>query len=145
VPVEPVDLVLAQRLVVVGVDAAELLLRDGKLVKELSAPTALPLGLARRYRREPTVVQESLQPGDQILLYSDGVIEARTADGDFFSVTRLVEFLTRALADRLPAPETMRRLVHAILEHQHEQLQDDATAVLVEWRPTAAPTTNPLA
>ncbi|WP_229070213.1 PP2C family protein-serine/threonine phosphatase [Actinoplanes sp. DH11] len=124
---------------------AELLLRDGKLVKELSAPTALPLGLARRYRREPTVVQESLQPGDQILLYSDGVIEARTADGDFFSVTRLVEFLTRALADRLPAPETMRRLVHAILEHQHEQLQDDATAVLVEWRPTAAPTANPLA
>ncbi|MET8152482.1 PP2C family protein-serine/threonine phosphatase [Actinoplanes sp. NPDC049668] len=121
----------------------ELLLRDGNFVRELVAPTALPLGLARRYGRIPTVAEEALQPGDQILLYSDGVVEARTEDGEFFGTTRLVEFITRALADQLSAPETMRRLVHAILEHQHEQLQDDATAVLVEWRPAAAPTADP--
>jgi hypothetical protein len=82
-------------------------------------------------------MQETLQPGDQVLFYTDGMTEARTVDGEFFGVERLVGFVTRALADHLPAPETMRRLVHAILVHQHEQLQDDATALLVHWHPDA--------
>ncbi|MBB4752442.1 PP2C family protein-serine/threonine phosphatase [Actinoplanes lobatus] len=116
---------------------AELLLRDGKLVTEFVAPTALPLGLGRRFGRSPTVTEETLQPGDRILLYTDGVIEARTLDNEFFGTARLVEFITRALADQLSAPETMRRLVHAILDYQDGQLQDDASAVLVEWQPTA--------
>ncbi|MBW6439754.1 serine/threonine-protein phosphatase [Actinoplanes hulinensis] len=123
---------------------AELLLREGKLVTDFVAPTALPLGFGRRFGRVPTVTEETLQPGDQILLYSDGVIEARTHDNEFFGTARLVEFITRALAGRLSAPETMRRLVHAILEHQHGQLQDDATAVLVEWQPATTPGTDPL-
>ena len=29
----------------------------------------------------------------------------------------------------------LRRLVHGILDHNHGDLQDDATTVLVEWRP----------
>ncbi|MEU7872516.1 PP2C family protein-serine/threonine phosphatase [Dactylosporangium sp. NPDC049140] len=120
----------------------ELLLRQGKAVKSLPAPTAMPLGLRRLADREPEVTQEQLQPGDQLLLYTDGVVEARTADGEFFGLDRLGDYVTRALADRLPAPETMRRLVHAILTHQNDRLQDDATAVLVEWRPTAAPTAD---
>jgi phosphoserine phosphatase RsbU/P len=113
----------------------ELLLRDGKLVKALPAPTALPLGLGHLGDPIPGVDEEALQPGDQILLYTDGVTEARTDDGEFFGRDRLVDFVTRTLADRVPAPETLRRLVHAILDHQHENLQDDASAVLIEWRP----------
>jgi phosphoserine phosphatase RsbU/P len=81
-----------------------------------------------------------IQPGDQLLLYTDGVTEARTDNGELFGQDRLVDFVTRTLADRVSAPETLRRLVHAILEHQHENLQDDATAVLIEWQPAAAPT-----
>jgi sigma-B regulation protein RsbU (phosphoserine phosphatase) len=115
----------------------ELLLRDGRLVKELNGPTALPLGLGYLGNPYPQITEEALQPGDTLLLYTDGVIEARTDDGEFFSTERLIAFLTRALADQLPAPETLRRLVHAILAHQHETLQDDATAALVEWRPRA--------
>ncbi|MEU7873083.1 hypothetical protein [Dactylosporangium sp. NPDC049140] len=34
----------------------------------------------------------------------------------------------------------MRRLVHAILTHQHEQLQDDATALLIHWHPDTGAT-----
>jgi serine phosphatase RsbU (regulator of sigma subunit) len=113
----------------------ELLLREGKLVRALPAPTALPLGLGHLGEPIPGVEEEALQPGDQILLYTDGVTEARTDDGEFFGRDRLVDFVTRTLADRVSAPETLRRLVHAILDHQHENLQDDATAVLIEWRP----------
>jgi hypothetical protein len=29
----------------------------------------------------------------------------------------------------------MRRLVHAILNYQHDRLQDDASAVIVQWQP----------
>jgi serine phosphatase RsbU (regulator of sigma subunit) len=114
---------------------AELLLRDGRLVRQLTAPTGLPLGLGRMVDRLPRVDTTPLRPGDTLLLYTDGVVEARTDDGVFFGVERLASFVLEALAARLPPPETMRRLIQAILAHQHEQLQDDATAVLLQWRP----------
>jgi serine phosphatase RsbU (regulator of sigma subunit) len=79
-----------------------------------------------------------LEPGDRLLLYTDGVVEARSATGQFFGITRLVEIVRRQEADRRPVPETMRRVMHAILEHQAGELQDDATAMLVEWRGHAA-------
>jgi phosphoserine phosphatase RsbU/P len=112
-----------------------LLLRDGRLVKELPAPTSMPLGLGYLGDPIPGIAEESLEPGDKLLLYTDGVVEARTEAQEVFGLARLTEFVTRALADQLPAAETMRRLVHAILAHQHERLQDDATAALLEWRP----------
>jgi len=110
-----------------------LLLRDGQRVKDLPAPTGMPLGLGTLVGDGPEIVEEALEPGDHVLFYTDGVIEARSADGEFFGRQRLVDFVVRTLADRVPAPETMRRLVRAILDYQHEQLQDDATAVLLGW------------
>jgi hypothetical protein len=111
----------------------ELLLREGKLVRSLPGPTALPLGMGNLRDAWPQVTEEDLQPGDRLLLYTDGVIEARNESGEFFGAERLASFLTRALADDMPMAETMRRLVRAILDHQHEQLQDDATAVCLAW------------
>jgi phosphoserine phosphatase RsbU/P len=107
-----------------------LLLRNGHLVKTLPSPTALPLGLGDW---PPGLVEETLERGDRILLFTDGVVEARGKTGDFFGVERLVDFVCKALADRLPAPETMRRLVNGILEHQDGELQDDASVIFVEW------------
>ena len=40
----------------------------------------------------------------------------------------------RESAAGLPAPETLRRLRQAVLAHQHGELQDDATALMFEWR-----------
>ena len=111
----------------------ELLLRQGRLVRSLPGPTALPLGMGTLHRSWPEVTEEALEPGDHLLLYTDGVVEARSASGEFFGTGRLAEFLSRALADGLPLAETMRRLVRAILDHQHEQLQDDATALCLQW------------
>jgi hypothetical protein len=112
---------------------APLLLRDGRVVKALEAEPQTPLGIP--FVPAPTVVaEESLQPGDAVLLFTDGLPEARLPDGEFFTVERLGEFVERQAAAGHPAPETLRRLRHAVLRHQRGQLQDDATALLVEWR-----------
>jgi hypothetical protein len=112
---------------------AELLLREGRLVKRLTTPSALPLGLADLTDRPPRIIEEALQPGDHLLLHTDGVVEARSESGEFFGHDRLADFVSRSLADQLPVAETLRKLVRAILDHQHEALQDDATAVTLHW------------
>lgn len=57
------------------------------------------------------------------------------ARGSQFGLERLTDFIIRHSASGLSAPEILRRLNHAILDHQHERLSDDATAVLIEWMP----------
>jgi serine phosphatase RsbU (regulator of sigma subunit) len=111
-----------------------MLLRGGQLVKELTCEPALPLGMgALTSTSGYEVAEESLQPGDRLLLVTDGVDEARTEDGSFFGRDRLAEFAARELASGLPTPEVMRRLQAAILRYQTGQLQDDATTLFVEW------------
>jgi hypothetical protein len=114
-----------------------IVIRQGRVVKVLPTPTALPVTLGDR--RPPVVVEEALEPGDRLLLYTDGIVEARSVDGEQFGVDRLIDFAVKAVADQLPAPETARRLVHAILDYQDNRLQDDATVLLTEWIRPAPP------
>jgi Stage II sporulation protein E (SpoIIE) len=109
-----------------------LLLRNGHLVGTLDVAPSPPLGL-RLAEGEPAVREESLQPGDMVLLYSDGLTEARRPDGELFTEERLAEFIERQAANGLPAPETLRGLREAIIERGEGALRDDATALLVEW------------
>lgn len=112
-----------------------LLLRGGQVVKEFDEGINPPLGLQDDV---PVVMVERLEPGDRVVIYTDGVTEARDAANKLFGTDRLVDFVTRAAADKLPPSETLRRLNRAILEHQEGHLQDDATTVLVEWREDSA-------
>jgi serine phosphatase RsbU (regulator of sigma subunit) len=124
---------------------APLLIRGNRTVKELQRPPQPPLGLARVMNRQVQGVYdveasaadctEKLEPGDRLLLYTDGVTEGRAADGTPFGTRRLADFIIRHSGADLPAPETMRRLNRAILDYQHGRLRDDATAVMVEWKP----------
>jgi hypothetical protein len=110
-----------------------LLLRDGHLVGTLDVQPSPPLGL-RLAESAPVEGEESLQPGDLVLLYSDGLTEARRPDGELFTEERLAEFIERQAANGLPAPETLRGLRDAIIERGEGALRDDATALLLEWR-----------
>jgi serine phosphatase RsbU (regulator of sigma subunit) len=110
-----------------------LLLRRGRLVKSLELEPALPFGMPFRDVRV-VVGREALEPGDRVLVYTDGLPEARRPDGTFFGLRRLAEFVERGASTGLPAPETLRRLRQDIVSHQHTELTDDATALLVEWR-----------
>jgi serine phosphatase RsbU (regulator of sigma subunit) len=107
-----------------------LLLRDGRVVKELTGGRRVPFGLESTGL---TVAEESLEPGDWLALYTDGITEARNAAGDWFGEERLGDFLTREIAAGQPPPETVRRLTQAVLKHQGGLLQDDATILLARW------------
>ena len=114
---------------------ASMLLRDGQVVKELQGQPALPLGINGLLGGAEAfpVSSEALQPGDRLLLLTDGVDEARNADGEFFGRQRVAEFAAKEASSGLPTPEAMRRLQQAVLRHQVGRLQDDATMVFVEW------------
>ena len=110
-----------------------LLLRGGRLVKTLDLAPSPPLGL-RLEHAPPLQGEEVLEPGDMVLLYTDGLTESRRPGGELFTVERLVEFIERQAASGQAAPETLRGLREAIIEQRAGALRDDATAVLIEWR-----------
>jgi serine phosphatase RsbU (regulator of sigma subunit) len=111
------------------------LLRGGKVIKTLETDTRPPLGLGHLLEGEAVDVgKEQLEPGDIVLLYTDGVVEARSPDGEFFGVDRLGALVSTQLAGGLEAPETMRRVVRELLQHHAGQLTDDATLLMLEWR-----------
>ena len=108
-----------------------LLLRGRKVVAELSCSPVLPFGLGDQV---PGLGRQDLEPDDAVLLYTDGVTEARTPDGQLFGLDRLTDLLEREAASGQPAEELLRRLVRAVLDHQGGSgLRDDATLLLVQW------------
>lgn len=111
-------------------------IREGRAVFALDADPRPPLGLGDGV----TVAERSLEPGDRVLFYTDGVTEARDADGNFFGLDRLLDLAERHASGGLLAAETLRRLSLAVLEYEGGQLHDDATLMLVEWAPDAGVT-----
>lgn len=113
-----------------------LLIRRGRVVGPMSCPPRPPFGLGHLFAgNKPTIAEDQLEPYDAVLLYTDGIVEARRIGGSDFGLERLVDFMDRAFAAELAPSETLRRLSHAVVDFQGGSLQDDATTVLVTWRP----------
>lgn len=106
-----------------------LLIRHGAVVDSLAGGRRLPLGLDDP---QIEVADLMLEHGDRILLFSDGITEARDRAGEAFGIGRLTDLVERDTGN-LPAPEALRRLCHAALSHYAGPPSDDATLVLVEW------------
>ena len=112
-----------------------MLIRGGQVVKQLDCPPTLPWGLGELANptRSTTVATEALEPGDSVLFYTDGVVEAHLPGHDQFGVERLADLVGQHASDQLEPEAVISRLVRAVLEHQDDQLADDATLVLFQW------------
>ncbi|MBB5085089.1 PP2C family protein-serine/threonine phosphatase [Nonomuraea endophytica] len=111
------------------------LIRGGRWSTTLTCPPSHPMGM--NLGVPVTVCHEQLEPGDRLLLYTDGITEAGAPHGREFGLARFVDFIIRHHSSNLPVPETLRRLIMNILDHHHGQLGDDATVLLTEWRTAA--------
>jgi hypothetical protein len=107
-----------------------LLLRGRKVTGELECAATLPFGLGGG---TPAVSSCDLEPGDAVLLYTDGVTDAHPARGDLFGPGRLADLLEREAASDQQPEELLRRLVRALLDYQQGNLRDDATLLLLRW------------
>jgi serine phosphatase RsbU (regulator of sigma subunit) len=111
------------------------LLRSGR-VTPLELPAQLPLGLFEMTHYDEVPVD--LQPGDRLMIVSDGVLEAAPAGGhDEFGEERL-EGVIGATASE-PPHEAVRHTVEALLDYQQGHLRDDATILVFDWRPRSGP------
>ncbi|QPP10969.1 serine/threonine-protein phosphatase [Streptomyces bathyalis] len=106
-------------------------IRGGRFAVPLECPPAPPMGTGLGIN--PSLCREQLEPGDRLLLYTDGITEARNPDGEEFGLDRFTDFLIRHHADGLPVPETLRRLVRHHLDYHRGRLSDDATVLVLEW------------
>ena len=108
-------------------------LRRGGEARELECVPYLPAGLGASSPSTGEELDMTLEPGDCVLFYSDGVTESRSPDGEFFGTERLARRFTELANADLAIGEVTRGLVHDVLGHQAARLQDDATLLLVRW------------
>jgi len=110
-----------------------LLLRGSAPPRPLDPPGRVPpLGILPPDQVRPPVLSVRLRPGDRILLYTDGVIEARDPAGRFYP---LIKRLPRVLPGE--PGEVLERLNIDVLRHVGSRLDDDAAMMLLEYAPPA--------
>jgi hypothetical protein len=112
-----------------------ILIRGGTALGELHSSPTVPWGLATITDSggEASVATEPLEPGDRVLFYTDGVVDAHLPGDEQFGVDRLVDLTTQHASDLQEPEEIVRQLVGAVLQHQSDELPDDATIVLFQW------------
>ena len=107
------------------------LVRAGSELISLES-TGLPLGMLEVASYEVKSMQ--LQPGDKLVLYSDGLSEAESEDGEFFDRKAFRETLLANAA--LGCKEFHSKLVEAVEDFSEgAELGDDITTLVLEYQP----------
>ena len=101
-------------------------LADGTYRADWLQPTGAAIGLVEDFAFGEEAV--ALQPGDTLLLYTDGVTEARNVQGKEFRPQGLLDFMLKYA--HLPAADLVRELRRTLQEFAGGQpLADDTTIV----------------
>jgi serine phosphatase RsbU (regulator of sigma subunit) len=104
-----------------------IVVRDTGEIEVVAAATGTLLGLFPTI--ELTEGRLTLAPGDALVLYTDGVVEARSADGEQLGQERLEQLLA-SCAGRT-ADGIARRVELAAIDHQGGDAGDDVAVVVL--------------
>ncbi|MFD9409704.1 PP2C family protein-serine/threonine phosphatase [Streptomyces sp. NPDC059989] len=108
-----------------------LVLHQGRVQALMPASPLPPLGFEDLVDGPPAKPESyPFLPGDRLLLYTDGVIEARNRDNDFLPLPETME--------RIPAgtspQEFLDELHQALIRHTEGRLTDDVAMILIDRR-----------
>jgi sigma-B regulation protein RsbU (phosphoserine phosphatase) len=107
-----------------------LIVRGCGEIEELRMPDhRVPLGALRRTGH--SLLETSMQAGDLLLAYTDGLVEATSPEGDFFGEERLHEVLTSS-------PKDPHAAIHYLLGRLDSFTRgavayDDLTLIAARW------------
>lgn len=91
----------------------------------------LPLGMFEETRYETEEFQ--LEPGDRLVVLSDGAAEASDPSGASFHDTALERAIRECRL--LPCGEAVRTIMRALTDHRRDEaLKDDAVVLCIDWR-----------
>lgn len=108
-----------------------LLVRSGGAGEFVEAPPGLPLGLGEDYEE----ISVGWAAGDRLLMYTDGLSEARDENGEFFPVHRL----SPSLLTGGTLGEALDGLIAQVSGYvPHGELIDDLAVMLVQHTPVSA-------
>ncbi|WP_432537250.1 PP2C family protein-serine/threonine phosphatase [Kineococcus arenarius] len=115
---------------------APLLLTPGRDPVAVGSHPGPPLGLGV----DPCVESTVLSAGQRLLLFTDGLVEARDASGRFFDL----EAEASCLAQAGPGlDDGLERLLAAVRRHVGGRLDDDLAVLLLERAPAGSPAPRP--
>lgn len=109
-----------------GHPPALVLATDGRIT---ALPAASPL-VGAFVNAKFSQATTSLGPGERLVLYSDGVIEARTPEGEFLGEFGLREFVARHASE--PVDVLTRSLIADVIAFSSGVLRDDAVLLVIE-------------
>jgi phosphoserine phosphatase RsbU/P len=104
---------------------APLLLRHGRAVRALTGGRRMPLGLDDSAIE---IAEESLEPGDRLLLYTDGVTEAADRQDAEWGAERLADVVQRHAA--APVDELIGTIRDALRDFTDAQPPEDDTTLV---------------
>jgi serine phosphatase RsbU (regulator of sigma subunit) len=102
--------------------------RQGR-TKAILYSTGVPLGIdpSSKYPAGPAA---TLEPGELVLLFTDGIIEAASADGEQFGLERMLG-IVRSHQQETP-DAILDALFQAVADLSGHVFQDDVTAVIIK-------------
>ncbi len=112
---------------------APLLLRNGRVRELAEAPLACPMGIDVIDDVREADIQ--LEKGDRVLLYSDGVIEARAPNGEYLELDTLIG-LIEGWDQGTGISDLVHGLIQEVVKHSAGPLRDDATLFGLEYSGT---------